>query len=1206
MRAAIFVLTACVVVGIAVGLAASPPAWAGPSTPHEQFRAGVPPEQIECRDGLVLMETNSGKPACVNKTSVERLEHHGWSAIGTAHHDNASRTHAVTASEPGAHAMTIRLQPDAEVLGELGQGVTYWPKYEVTFPETVRVGEKFDVVWDYAYIIPGDDGNYSEFKQKCDWCEMFHAFQIDVPTYVDFEHELSEVFVLNSTDLRYRPVQSTNAYDVRPPFNNTGPLQERFTFTINEPDTSYRYGVIHVTIYGHGNDVIYFAVGLNGTVALSKEYLGNVVEDPGSRSVRGAPNPLGQLVRAPSDLGYITREDYVANGPYDGPDLDFYAEIVRETPNKTGLEQELLSSHIKQSWIDEFFEAYPEFASQRVLASLMDWILPPAYGASSSVQVVGKILNTDPDGRRSPVHDALVCAYDDDNLHVPLRVGTTNACSSTSSSGNFRLNVPARDPTNGNTDLVLKIFAENRYIIIYSSFGLQRTHIETPVMRDISGPMVNFGRVDISSPQYGRVPPEHRSFWALEELTSIVDWYDEELDVPSERLEVVYDPDRCLATGVDPDSKKMTLAHTTYGSRDRPCVHHLISPLSNSDTLAHEYGHFVFLHAYDDMSSAYPPYVLLDSNNNIHSPVHGGHRGTAWIEGWAHFMALAYSGTPTFQPAYMLGQWDFETRTHNELTDPRFVGRPFFDGPGGEGSVAAALWDMIDTTNEGLDNRSGLLEDIWDTMRDTLEPGETIIASDILEFKDDWDDNGNPNIQDIFVHNTLATRSSPRPPPDPAPVPDTEPPVITAPPAASAVANGVLTAVALGDHAVTDNEDPSPTVTNDAPDYFPVGITTVTWTATDESGNSATDTSTVTVAPGDAGSLDWGYYVNEHINMIPTLDASGNAILRGTTFGVGTSYMFKTFDKDDVEGLRISVDMEAQGNHGVPAIGVWVLDGAYEPTRSEFGWHHPTYKGAGALAHYTYGSVPDSFAPDWADSELDEVTIAIGSRKIPDLPSALAVRSVTVHGHSQWTFGDYTVEREARSGTFAYDAPGPESLAAHALPANDTFPEARPLSGPAGGRLVGDGWTYRGTTPAAEFGAVGEGGSPPAAHLVARDIDGVVLMGKTFDVSGVPDGHRLKVSYDYRAKSNTDKAYVTQTRMFLHDADTGELLRQYRPVFGGVRDTGWATHAEDVTAHVEGVDRLRVALGYYDAFTVDFGQRVWYDNFRMWHEPPGS
>ena len=52
---------------------------------------------------------------------------------------------------------------------------------------------------------------------------------------------------------------------------------------------------------------------------------------------------------------------------------------------------------------------------------------------------------------------------------------------------------------------------------------------------------------------------------------------------------------------------------------------------------------------------------------------------------------------------------------------------------------------------------------------------------------------------------------------------------------------------------VTDLVDASPTLTHDAPNMFPVGSTTVTFTAADASGNVSTATGVVNVAPGDQG-----------------------------------------------------------------------------------------------------------------------------------------------------------------------------------------------------------------------------------------------------------------------------------------------------------------------------------------------------------------
>ncbi len=79
---------------------------------------------------------------------------------------------------------------------------------------------------------------------------------------------------------------------------------------------------------------------------------------------------------------------------------------------------------------------------------------------------------------------------------------------------------------------------------------------------------------------------------------------------------------------------------------------------------------------------------------------------------------------------------------------------------------------------------------------------------------------------------------------------DTTSPTITAPADVVAEANGPLTVVTLGTPVVWDAIDLSPSFSNNAPAGFPVGVTVVTWTATDASGNSASDTQTVTVNPG--------------------------------------------------------------------------------------------------------------------------------------------------------------------------------------------------------------------------------------------------------------------------------------------------------------------------------------------------------------------
>jgi len=97
-------------------------------------------------------------------------------------------------------------------------------------------------------------------------------------------------------------------------------------------------------------------------------------------------------------------------------------------------------------------------------------------------------------------------------------------------------------------------------------------------------------------------------------------------------------------------------------------------------------------------------------------------------------------------------------------------------------------------------------------------------------------------------------------------VEDTTDPVITAPADVTAEANGnPRSTVSIGDALATDDVGPV-SIVNDAPADFPLGPTTVTWTATDAHGNSSSDTQTVTVQDTTAPTLS----VPDDIGMAST------------------------------------------------------------------------------------------------------------------------------------------------------------------------------------------------------------------------------------------------------------------------------------------------------------------------------------------------
>ncbi len=95
------------------------------------------------------------------------------------------------------------------------------------------------------------------------------------------------------------------------------------------------------------------------------------------------------------------------------------------------------------------------------------------------------------------------------------------------------------------------------------------------------------------------------------------------------------------------------------------------------------------------------------------------------------------------------------------------------------------------------------------------------------------------------------------------PSPDTISPVVTAPSAATFAAVDAAGAPATSDAiatflqgaSATDDVDGSVSVTNDAPDTFPLGDTTVTFSASDAAGNTATATAVATVTDQTAPTL---------------------------------------------------------------------------------------------------------------------------------------------------------------------------------------------------------------------------------------------------------------------------------------------------------------------------------------------------------------
>jgi len=192
---------------------------------------------------------------------------------------------------------------------------------------------------------------------------------------------------------------------------------------------------------------------------------------------------------------------------------------------------------------------------------------------------------------------------------------------------------------------------------------------------------------------------------------------------------------------------------------------------------------------------------------------------------------------------------------------------------------------------------------------------------------------------------------------------DTTPPDVTAPANLIVEAAGPTTPVALSTPTVSDLVDPSPSVTNDSPvgGLFPVGVTVVTWTATDSEGNAATATQTVTVLDTTAP------------NLSPPADVLAEATGVTTVVALGSPFV------SDLVDLSPTISNDAPLGDLFP-VGVTVVT-----------WTATDSEGNAATATQTVTVVdttpPDVTAPANLIVEATGVTtvVALGSPTVNDL-----------------------------------------------------------------------------------------------------------------------------------------------------------------------------------------------------------------------------
>ena len=408
-----------------------------PSTSQD----GVPVEELFCTNpSHVLVTRNIGKVACVFEETAEKT---GWEII-----DISTLTIKKTTTQnpdPNTQTVTKVLKTDitkiskqltktnigkiSDMTFELGSNLMFWPQYTLTFPEQVRIGEKFDVVMDYQFIIPAtdDDENgvevvvWDEEPEGVCSKEYCGNMKIWIGQYsnIDLINRPDYIFDNKGTDTEFKPNISTKVGYVKPIFNNTTPQQETFTFVINKPTIDYNLGEIIVGYYPTDDTTIHFYTSPNGVVYLSKNPITSESVNVDSTIPDGvSANTLSNIelvnVTLVEDYSFITPKNS-SEIPHEDPPLSeipILAAFFKENYPDANIEEELKSANFTQNWIDKFFEQNPELRVQSYIPSL-HWILPQAYGASPNLSYIyGNLKYYDSSNNLVPLSNIKVCAFD--------------------------------------------------------------------------------------------------------------------------------------------------------------------------------------------------------------------------------------------------------------------------------------------------------------------------------------------------------------------------------------------------------------------------------------------------------------------------------------------------------------------------------------------------------------------------------------------------------------------------------------------------------------------------------------------------------------------------------------------------------------------------------------------------------------------------
>jgi len=337
-------------------------------SPRHQLESGIVPENIQCREDRILVLRTNGSPACVKETTANKMN---WDIIQKKPAETISEDDRVTEiTESEISEMNVPTEISKEriltkfeqsaVLHAMRSSCYNWPVFSIDTPSQVRVGEEFDVILDYTFVIPDVDAGYEDPDAVLEQ-ELFTACNMGNIYLIYPEHaeivDTGYVHYITHTDDNWDPPLIRNSGKIVYSFDNTSPQSKTITMKINEPSS--------------GDDRSYFDIGMDGNKI--RRYIsihGDVVtlsENVSPQTLSAISSSLsvdtsstrtwvGDIVNYTGTVKSINRNQL----PENEPPIELFADFLKKYHPGENYEEVIVIWNFTDAYVELFFEANPD------------------------------------------------------------------------------------------------------------------------------------------------------------------------------------------------------------------------------------------------------------------------------------------------------------------------------------------------------------------------------------------------------------------------------------------------------------------------------------------------------------------------------------------------------------------------------------------------------------------------------------------------------------------------------------------------------------------------------------------------------------------------------------------------------------------------------------------------------------------------------